>query len=206
MIPQLTKPRRPNLSTQLIDKENLRKHYRAWRSKLSAAEIDAAAQAAVATLTSQPAFVQNRKIACYLPYKNEFDCKPIIQAIWAHEKECFLPVLSGGALKFMSYQPLTRLQKNHYGIFEPVESNVISTEMLDLVLLPLTAFDSHGLRLGTGGGFYDKTFAFLNEQPEHRPLMVGLAYAGQQAERIPSDPWDIKLDAVLTEKSWQTTK
>ena len=69
------------------------------------------------------------------------------------------------------------------------------------MIAPLVAFDLQGHRLGTGGGYYDRTFAFLHELAIRKPDMMGLAYAAQQAPQIPSDPWDITLNSVVTEQS-----
>jgi 5-formyltetrahydrofolate cyclo-ligase len=52
-----------------------------------------------------------------------------------------------------------------------------------------------------GAGYYDKTFAFLHEKTEKKPLLVGLAFECQKTDALPHDEWDIKLDAVLTEKN-----
>lgn len=162
-----------------------------------------AANAAASILKSQPAFKQSRKVACYLPFKGEFDTLPIIQHIWRRNGECYLPVLASGALKFFSYIKGDELRENHYGILEPAGTNEMTPEMLDMVLLPLLAFDSNGCRLGTGGGFYDKTFNFILDKPERRPLLVGVGFAAQEAQSLPSEPWDIKLDAVVTEADWR---
>jgi len=186
----------------VIDKETMRQHYRAFRNSLPADARTAAAEAVSANLISQPAFKQSRKIACYLPFKGELDTALIIQEVWRRNGECFLPVLSAGALKFLTYIKGDELRENHYGIQEPVGTPEITPEMLDMVLLPLLAFDSRGTRLGTGGGFYDKTFRFLLDKPERRPMLVGLGFSGQEAEQLPIEEWDIKLDAVVTEKGW----
>ena len=165
---------------------------------------EAAAEAAALTLLSQHVFKISRKIACYLPFNSEFDTVPIIQAVWQSHKECFLPVLSSSSLKFISCSKGDKLSENRFGILEPVDNTEETpAEMLDLVILPMLAFDKAGYRLGTGGGFYDKTFAFLLEKPERRPLMVGLGFACQLAESLPVDEWDIKLDAALTEDGLQ---
>ncbi len=70
---------------------------------------------------------------------------------------------------------------------------------LDLVFLPLVAFDRVGHRVGMGGGYYDRTFAFV-QQMHHKPILIGLAYEMQQVDGLPFCTWDIPLDGVLTEK------
>ncbi|MEC8438018.1 MAG: 5-formyltetrahydrofolate cyclo-ligase, partial [Pseudomonadota bacterium] len=71
---------------------------------------------------------------------------------------------------------------------------------LDAVLMPLVSFDTRGGRLGMGGGFYDRYFA----NPATRPWMIGVAYDIQHSERrLPARPWDIPLDALVTESGYR---
>lgn len=103
----------------------------------------------------------------------------------------------------MQYDEGDALHLNRYSIREPVNtSNGVSPTKLDLVVTPLVAFDLQGHRLGTGGGYYDRTFSFLRMDSNTKPYMLGLGYASQQAELIQSDPWDISLDGVVTEKKF----
>ena len=88
-------------------------------------------------------------------------------------------------------------------ILEPQDkAKKILAEDLDLVITPLLAFDAKGHRLGTGGGYYDRSFAFLYSNMKKKPLMIGLAYSFQAAECLPTDPWDIALDGVITEEKY----
>jgi 5-formyltetrahydrofolate cyclo-ligase len=71
------------------------------------------------------------------------------------------------------------------------------------VLTPLVAFDLHGNRLGMGGGFYDRTFEFLNRHTHwRRPLLIGLAYDFQRVEQLYSHGWDVRLSGVVTEQGF----
>lgn len=162
-----------------------------------------AAKAAADILIQHPLFKTSRHIACYYSAKSEFDTKPLIEAIWEAGKVCYLPILTETkALHFVRYHRNDELQLNQYSIPEPVNTQqVIQTERLDLVLTPLTAFDRNGNRVGTGGGFYDRTFAFLFSKRDKSPTILGVGYAMQECEEIQSDPWDMKLDGVLTESA-----
>ena len=67
--------------------------------------------------------------------------------------------------------------------------------------MPLTAFDRTGTRLGTGFGYYDKTFAFTKNQPLYtKPKLYGLAYAFQEIRNIPRMQWDVPMHGVITEQ------
>jgi 5-formyltetrahydrofolate cyclo-ligase len=78
---------------------------------------------------------------------------------------------------------------------------LIDPDQLDLVIVPLVAFDKSGNRLGKGGGYFDRTFEFLNEAPRpKKPFLCGIAYALQALPSIEPEPWDVKLNAVITEE------
>lgn len=127
-----------------------------------------------------------------------------MKRIWEAGKHCYLPVLKEGkTLKFVRYHENDNLAKNEHGIFEPVgDLPCINTERLQLILMPLLAFDARGRRLGTGGGYYDRTLAFMFEKrvSQARPHLTGVAFSGQHCDRLPEDPWDIRLDSLITEQ------
>ena len=96
------------------------------------------------------------------------------------------------------------MQANLFNIKEPSShTKTIPPSQLDLVFVPLVAFDKRGSRIGMGGGFYDRTFAF--KQQETRtvmpPHLVGLAHSFQQVQRIKRNKWDVPLTAVVTESA-----
>ncbi|RDI46525.1 5-formyltetrahydrofolate cyclo-ligase [Aquicella lusitana] len=187
-------------------KATLRKHFREVRKAISPAYRDKAALAAANIFVSQAVFKQSQHIACYLAFHHEFETMPLIESIWQAQKYCYLPVLAEEKetpLRFALYQPGDTLRPNRYGIPEPDNlSGIITPERLEIVITPLIAFDVHGHRLGTGGGYYDRTFAFIHTQLTDKPFIVGVGYAVQQAERLPSDPWDVTVDAIMTEEKW----
>src|SRR5262249_23530355 len=94
-----------------------------------------------------------------------------------------------------------RHRSNRLGIEEPEGMEIIGARWLDVVFLPLVGFDSRGVRLGTGGGYYDRAFAFRRWRTVwHTPQLIGLAYAVQQVDAITPAAHDVLLDAVVTEK------
>lgn len=156
-------------------------------------------------LVQQEIYKKSRHIACYLPLKHEFDTSPIIHEL-QQNKICYLPVLKeNNTLSFIRYDQNDGLHFNRYSILEPVELTYqISPEELDIVIMPLVAFDEKGHRLGAGGGFYDRTFHFLLNHSIQKPILIGLGYAAQKAEDLPEEKWDVKLNAMLTEKTFVT--
>lgn len=139
-----------------------------------------------------------RRVALYAPGDGELDPSPLIDALIARHRMVALPVvLPDRLLGFYRYTPATKLIANRYGLAEPDSrtSAFIDRRTLDAVLVPLVAFDAKGHRIGMGGGYFDTTFA----DPRQRPLLIGLAHSLQQVEAVPTQPWDVPLDAVVTE-------
>lgn len=111
-----------------------------------------------------------------------------------------LPVLQSDQLKFAPWKPGAPLVTNRYGIPEPDVDPVelLEASQLAMAVAPLVGFDSNGERLGMGGGWYDRTFAFRQQLPAP-PWLVGAAFALQQVAPIERAAWDVRLDAVCTE-------
>ncbi len=147
--------------------------------------------------------LNSHRIAAYLATDGEMDPYPLIECLWSLGKTIYLPVLTPFArdrLWFARYEPDARLVTNRYGIPEPRHRELIKPGLLDLVLTPLVAFDHAGHRIGMGGGFYDRSFAFLLERRLWRkPALLGIAYAFQRQPAITPDSWDVPLAAIATE-------
>ena len=158
-------------------------------------------------LASSWQIMRAARIACYFPAGNEVDLFPFIEFAWRANKEVYLPVLGlrhTGQLWFVPFRPDDKLYLNRFGIQEPVHDRRhrrTSLRNLDIMLLPLVAFDERGNRIGMGGGFYDRTLANLQHSDGwQRPKRIGVAYQLQQTRKIPSEEWDIPLHAVATEQ------
>lgn len=142
------------------------------------------------------AYQKAQHIACYHAIGNEVDTQNIIEDIWRSGKHCYLPiVMSDNTLGFAEHFPESTLKNNKFGILEPAPQKMINALQLDLVLMPLVAFDSQGNRIGMGAGYYDKTFAQVSGQVD----LVGLAYAMQEINSIEPDDWDVVMSSVVTE-------
>ena len=103
-----------------------------------------------------------------------------------------------GRMRFLQLTRDTPLRRNRFGISEPAgRQRQRAARRMDVIVLPLLGFDQQGHRLGTGGGYYDRTLA--SPRPFRKPLLVGYGYAMQQLASIPAEPWDIHLNAAATE-------
>jgi 5-formyltetrahydrofolate cyclo-ligase len=111
------------------------------------------------------------------------------------------PVIAPGSRR-MRFAPLRRctcLRRGALGLPQPVPARPLrGARGLDLVILPLLGFDARGGRLGNGGGYYDRALA--GPRAGRRPLRLGHAYAAQELPKVPAETWDLRLDAVLTER------
>lgn len=176
------------------------------RRSLGALERLQRARQLARRLAGAAVFQRSRRIAAYLPNDGEMDLRPLIWRAWRVGKRVYLPVLNRHKLRFLPYQGDTPMRHNRFGIPEPALSPRRRWPLttLDLVLAPVVAFDDGGNRLGMGGGFYDRTFAYLATRSHwRRPLIIGVAYAFQQVEALPSHPWDVPLHGVVTERGLQ---
>jgi 5-formyltetrahydrofolate cyclo-ligase len=103
----------------------------------------------------------------------------------------------------MTFVPLRPpYRKNRYGISEPRRiAGALGARWMDLIIVPLTAFDATGTRLGSGAGYYDRALAHLALRKEwRRPQVVGFAYDFQRVEALERRHWDIPMRLVVTEQ------
>jgi 5-formyltetrahydrofolate cyclo-ligase len=145
-------------------------------------------------------------VAAYLAADGELDPASLFPALQAGRRRLYLPVLRAHPelkLWFLHHPPGGSLIPNRFGIPEPPlhHRHIRLPWALDLILLPLVAFDRECNRLGMGGGFYDRTLAYLRHCRHWRkPRLVGVAHECQRVESLPTRPWDVGLDMVITER------
>ena len=148
-----------------------------------------------------PALLTSAKVvAGYRAHGAEIDPWLLIQAFAKAGARIALPaaVSLDAPLVFRAYADGDALASDAAGVPSPIAEAAILEP--DLVITPLLAFDNRGARMGQGGGHYDRTLAALRARS---PVFVlGLAYAAQQVARIPAEPHDQPLDAILTEKGY----
>lgn len=177
------------------------------RRALSPEELAAHSQLVARRLEHEPLFRRSTHIAAYFAGDGEIDPLPLLRRAWAMRKICYLPILSPHfhqRLAFAPYREGDPLVLNIYGIPEPARpEHLIDGRLLDLVLTPLVAFDTAGSRLGMGGGYYDRSFAFLRQRRHwRRPHLVGLAHDFQRVDQLDTQSWDVPLAAIVTEAAF----
>jgi 5-formyltetrahydrofolate cyclo-ligase len=124
-----------------------------------------------------------------------------VQWAWQRERRVYLPVTRPPRdLTFARWHRGDAFARSRFGIDEPLPTaRRVATTRLDVVLVPLVAFDRRGNRLGHGAGYYDAAFAFRLAGRRRRPLLIGLAHAFQELPQIDAQSWDVPLDLVVTE-------
>jgi len=184
-------------------RRELRQRLADQRRALPPGERIAAAQGLRRSLEQLPEYLVDARVAGYWASQGELPLNLVIPPLAARGQQFLLPVIRPGKrLQFAAWQAGDAIQPNRYGIPEPAApKELLEPFQLDLVLVPLLGFDRRGNRLGQGGGYYDRSFAFLNEQVRPTtPLLVGVAYAFQELPEVDEQDWDVPLDYIATER------
>ena len=143
-----------------------------------------------------------QSIAVYLPIGAELDTRDLMRRLLTRGCRLYLPRI--GSLHSRSMRFIAAdsgpLRRNRIGIAEPSGHHQLGARWMNIILLPLVAFDRRGSRLGNGAGYYDRALAFRARRRYWRgPLLLGLAFSAQGVDHIDREPHDIPLDAVITE-------
>jgi 5-formyltetrahydrofolate cyclo-ligase len=182
---------------------SLRRELRTRRRAIPAPVRIAAAEALAQRLLALPMFPAQGAIAGYWAMDGEIALHVLQLRLPPQVRYC-LPVLGDdGQLRFGPWHPGEPLLANRHGIPEPdlAADALLAPGELAMVLVPLVGFDARGNRLGMGGGWYDRSFAFRNAPASGPPpWLVGVGFAAQQLDALQPAPWDVRLDAACTER------
>ena len=190
------------------DKRALRRSLRHQRRALSEHEQRLAAQRLCQRLKTLPEIRRARRLSLYLPVNGEIDPTPLIPWLRQRNVDIYLPVLrpfSANHLWFVAYRSDTPMVKNRFGIWEPdvrfsaQRRNRLPAWALETLIVPLVGFDANANRMGMGGGFYDRSLAFMH-RPGPSPTLIGVAHACQQVASLPVEPWDVPLQVVVSDQ------
>jgi len=180
-------------------KEKIRQLALTRRRSLFNDEKINASKAITSAIIKSNYFKESNNIGCYLSMNEEVNTKFLIEAIQKSGKSLFLPKIQPGAtINFIQTNKDTKYSSNQYGIKEPLSNEDYDIKKIDLIIVPLVAFDSKGNRIGMGGGYYDKKFQYLT-QNDKKPLLIGIAFDCQQFKKIQSDKWDVSLKHIFIE-------
>jgi 5-formyltetrahydrofolate cyclo-ligase len=185
----------------MVDRAELRAERLARRRALTPATVAEASAAVVARVLELPMVVTAARLALYRAVRGEIVTDDIATWAWAADRRVYLPMTEPPrTMRFGRWREGDALVRSPFGIEEPAPSSrTVAPTRLDLVCVPLVAFDRRGSRLGHGAGYYDATFAFRLSARPTRPWLVGLAHASQEIDAIERRPWDVPLDLVVTD-------
>jgi 5-formyltetrahydrofolate cyclo-ligase len=184
--------------------EDAKAHLRAMahnkRAMLHANARAEAAKAAAEHFFSGVSLTPGEIVAAYWPIRDEIDCRPVLTRLVDSGQPVCLPVVTGDGepLELRLWAEGEPLYPSGFGTLAPAEGAPIVEP--GVILIPLLGFDDQGTRLGYGGGYYDRTLTMLSRTPR----LIGFAFASQQIERIPREPHDVPLDAVVTELGYRS--
>jgi 5-formyltetrahydrofolate cyclo-ligase len=181
-------------------KGELRRQLRRLRTAIPDPQRRRCARAAARQLLRWRAVNRARDVAVYLSVRSELSTVPLIAWLLRRGHRLWAPVIrAGGPMRFAPLRAHSCLRRGDLGLPQVARTRPLrGSRGLDLVLLPLLGFDAQGRRLGNGGGYYDRALAA--PRSGRRPLRVGHAYAAQEVPEVPAEPWDVRLDAVVTER------
>lgn len=183
-------------------RRELRQQLAERRRSLTPPQRMAAAQGLRRSLELLPEYHTDTRVAGYWACDGELPLNLVIPPLATRGQQFLLPLIGqDNLLRFAPWAAGDEVQPNRFSIPEPVAPREwLAPFQLDLVLVPLLGFDRHGNRIGYGGGYYDRSFAFLKDQLRPtEPLLVGIAYDFQELPQITPESWDISLDFIATD-------
>ena len=178
-------------------KQQARKKAKQVRKQLNAIQYKIAAQQLEGFAPDLINQFKSTIVAGFIPISSEINVIPFMKVLAEKQCQLCLPVTPNkpGVLSFRLYVPGQELE---VGPFKTKHPDASSRQLVpELVLLPLLAFDERCNRLGYGGGYYDKTIKIFRESG-FNVKVVGVAYSGQQVEKVPVTSTDEPMDGVLT--------
>ena len=179
-----------------LNKKELRIEALANRTRVAEAAGPKAALLIARRLLGDFVFMKGAIVAGYAAIGSEADPFPLMAALSGQGHPLCLPRVEEKQLAFRAWKPGEPLIPGPMNVPQPAAS--AKERRPDLLIVPLLAFDNDGYRLGYGAGYYDR---YLSEHRAKRTILsVGIAYAGQHMEKLPHEPHDEPLDAVVTEE------
>ena len=177
----------------------LRQSILSIRRNLSALDVEDAGYKIANILDKHPSLSQERIIGSYVSTSGELSSRKINEMLLKKGHTLALPRIDiehKGLMDFYRFNSNDKLVENRFHILEPAdnEKNFLGFEELEVLIVPLVAFDKHGNRLGMGGGYYDRALKKLSAEC----LTIGVAYDFQCIDEDPVEHWDMPLDEIIT--------
>ena len=171
------------------------------RRAMSSRQQYEAAQSILKTIKEQNVLDNAKRVAIYFAIDGEVNPLEMPQYFYHSKRNWYLPRLHQSGKKMMDFALFTagtKMAVNKFGILEPSSEGEPANKM-DIIFLPLVGFDRNGNRLGMGGGYYDSTLAFANQDGLSNTMLIGLAHHFQEKPQLSPRSWDVKLDMIITD-------
>lgn len=176
-----------------MEKSEIRRRIKALRSMLLETEKMSAAEEVFDRLEQTAAFLLADRILMYHSLPDELSTHRFLDK-WNGRKKFYLPRVNGVNLEILPYDE-SRLELGSFHIEEPTGNDTVSSDEIELVVVPAVAYDRKGNRLGRGKGFYDRLLS------ETKATKIGVGYEFQIVDEIPVEPHDVKMDMVITQNT-----
>ena len=177
----------------LLMKKEIRAIFLKKRKELSPIEIQKKSEAIEKNVFSFQRFIKAQNAMFFISLKKEPNTHKMIERTLT-QKIVLAPKIFGEALIPCELSPTTNFVKGQYNVLEPVEENFFPTSKIDIIFVPGLAFTENGDRIGFGKGYFDR---FLAKTTAYK---VGLCFDEFITKKLPTDEYDIKMDAVITDK------
>lgn len=197
----------PDSSGEAFIKTALRRALRAIRERIEPDDARNFARAAADFLLADPHWASARQVALYMAMPHELSTVPLIKEAWAKGKRVWLPRClpkkpgHPGHMDFVRCDSFEDLVPGIWGILEPGSHCAVFDPALDaapdLLVMPAVGLDLQGNRLGQGGGYYDHLLRLPLWANVPR---IGLVFACQLVPKLPHEPWDQPVAALLSEE------
>ncbi len=181
----------------MLSKPELRSHLRKLRQEFVKKQLLSFDESISDIIDWQNLINRHRSIAGYLAVGSEVNILTMLERLAASGISLSLPSVASrdAPLQFRQWSPADTLESASFGFLQPLSA--AQTVTPELILVPLVGFDRAMNRLGQGAGHYDRAFVRFPDA-----LRVGVAWSVQEVPDIPTESWDVPLDAILTEKEW----
>ncbi|MGE5703329.1 MAG: 5-formyltetrahydrofolate cyclo-ligase [Clostridia bacterium] len=186
-------------------KQALRQEILARRKALTEGERQQFSSQAAEHLAKLGVLAQCRTVMAFFPFRDEIDTRPFLAMALKRGQQIWLPYTDQQNKRIVPFvfTDENSLKQGAYGICEPDPDTAEPADAgaLDAVIMPGSAFDRQGGRMGYGEGYYDRFLASLS----HRPILIGLSFEVQLVDELPMEPHDFRVQYVTTESGVSAT-
>ena len=182
-------------------KAELRKKLLARRRALTREQWLSDSERIQVRAVSLPLLREAVRIHCYVSMEHDREARTLelLETLARDGKAVYMPYIEQGVMRAAVYHPSQQFRVSPSAPATPEPLVLSEEERFDVVFVPLAGFDRNGGRIGFGKGWYDRFFSRLSASGVH-PVKIGLAFSFQEVPSVPCDPWDERLDKVVTEK------